>query len=49
MAYVGKMYNSRLVYDPLYPEIDCIIFMKFDWSEFYWDFEEAIPMNTSDP
>ena len=43
MAHVGQRYNFRLVYDPLYPEIDHNIFRKCDWSEFYRDAKEAIP------
>ena len=45
MAHVGQSYNSRLMYDPSYPEIDHSVFMKFDRSEFYRDAKEAIPMN----
>ena len=30
MAYAEKKYNSRLVYDPSYPEIDHSVFMKCD-------------------
>ena len=32
MAHVDQRYNSRLVYDPLYPEIDHNVFKKCDWS-----------------
>ena len=45
MAHVGQRYNSRLVYDPSYPEIDHSVMKKFDWSEFYRDAKEAIPKN----
>ena len=45
MAHVDQRYNSRLVYDPLYPEIDHSVFKKCHWSEFYRDAKEAIPMN----
>ena len=45
MAHVGQKYNSRLVYDPLYPEIDYSVFKKCVWSEFYRDAKESIPMN----
>ena len=44
-TYVGQRYNSKLVYDPLYPEINHSIFKKCDWSEFFWYSEEAIPRN----
>ena len=49
MANVGQRYNSRLMYDSLYPEIDYSVFQKCGWSEFYWDAKEAIPMNASEP
>ena len=45
MAYFGQKYNSRLVYDSLYPEIDHSSFKECDWSKFYRDANEAIPMN----
>ena len=31
MAHVGQKYKSRLVYDPLYPEIDHSVFKKCYW------------------
>ena len=49
VAQVDPWYNSRQVYDPLYPEIDHSVFKKCDWSEFYMDDKEAIPMNTPEP
>ena len=45
MAHVGQRYNFRLVYDSSYPEINQNVFKKCDWSEFYRDAKEAIPMN----
>ena len=49
MVHVGQRYNSRLVYDPLYPEKDDSVFKNCDWSQFYWDAEEPIPMNAPKP
>ena len=49
MVPVGQRYNSRLVHYPLYPEIDHNGFKKFDWSEFYHDAKEAIPVNSPEP
>ena len=49
MAHVGQKYNSRLVYDPTYPEIDHSIFKECDWTEFYRDAKETIPVNASEP
>ena len=45
MAHVGQRYNSRLVYDLSYPEIDHSVLKKCDWSEFYRDAKVAIPVN----
>ena len=45
MAHVGLRYNSRLVYDPSYPEVYHGNFKKCDWSEFYRDAKEAMQMN----
>ena len=30
MAHVGQRYNSKLLYNPLYPEKDHNVFKKFD-------------------
>ena len=49
MMHIVQRYNSRLVYDPSYPEIDHSVFKEFDWSEFYRDVKEAIPMNAPKP
>ena len=49
MAHIGQRYNSRLGYDPSYPEIDHNVFQKCDWSEFYRDTKEAIPINAPEP
>ena len=49
LAHIGQKYNSRLVYDPLYPVIDHINLKECDWSEFYRDAKEAIPMNAPVP
>ena len=46
---IGQRYNSRLVYDPLYSEIDQGIFKECDWSEFHRDAKEAISMNAPEP
>ena len=45
MAHVGQGYNSKLMYDPSYPEIDHSVFKKCDWLEFCRDAKVAIPMN----
>ena len=34
ISHVSQKYNSRLLYDNLYPEIDHSVFTECDWSEF---------------
>ena len=48
MACVGQKYNSSLVYDLSYPEMDHSIFKKYDWSEFYQDTKEALQLNATE-
>ena len=45
MVYDGQKYNSRLLYDPTYPDIDYSGFKNCDWSEFYQSTKEAIPVH----
>ena len=49
MADLKHKNNSRLVFDPTYPQIDEIIFKDFEWKDFYEDAEEAIPLNAFKP
>ena len=49
MAHVGVRYDSRLVYDSLYSAIDHSVYKKCDWSEFYGDAKDAIPVNVPKP
>ena len=50
MAHVSQKYNSRLLHDPLYPEIDQSFFKECDdWSEFYRDAKKAISLNAPEP
>ena len=48
-AYSKKHHNSRLVFDPSYPEIDMSTFTSHDWKEFYGNLQEAIPPNAPPP
>ena len=48
MTHIGQRYNSRLMYDPLYLQIDHSAFKEWDWSEFYRDLKEAISLSTSE-
>ena len=45
MAHVGQRCNSLKMFNLSYPEIDHSVFNKCNWSEFYWDAKETIPMN----
>ena len=46
MAYLRDHHNSRMAFDPSYPEIKESAFnKKADWSEFYHEAKEAIPDN----
>jgi hypothetical protein len=44
-----KKHNSRLVFDPTYPEIDMSEFKECDWKEYYGEVSEAIPPNAPSP
>jgi hypothetical protein len=48
-AYLEKKHNSRLVFDPSYPDIDMREFKECEWKEFYGDAKEAIPPNAPKP
>ena len=49
LSHVDQRYNSRLVYDPSYSEIDHNVFKKIVWSEFYRDAIDAITINDTEP
>ena len=48
-AYLKAKHNSRIVFDPTYPEIDYDKFKKRDWSTFYGKMKEIIPENAPAP
>jgi hypothetical protein len=48
-AYLEKKHNSRLVFDPTYPQIDMDEFKECDWKEYYGEVTEAIPPNAPVP
>ena len=48
-AYLEKKHNSRLVFDPTYPDIDMQQFKECDWKDFYGDVKEAVPPNAPVP
>ena len=43
MGYLKQKHNSRLIFDPTYPDIDLSSFPTYDWTKFYGDVKEAIP------
>jgi hypothetical protein len=49
MGYLQLKHNSRLIFDPMYPDIDQIAFPSFDWTVFYGNVEEAIPPDMPPP
>ena len=50
MGYLKWKHNSRLFFDPTYPDIDFDTFNYGDeWKTFYGDVTEAIPQNAPDP
>ena len=46
-AYLRKKHNSRICFDPNYPDIDKKAFKKCDWKSFYGDMKEAISPNAT--
>jgi len=44
-GFLKQKYNSRLCFDPTYPEINETDFIKCDWKQFYGEVKEAIPPN----
>ncbi len=49
MGYLQLKHNTRLIFDPTYPDIDQTAFPSFDWMEFYGNVEEAIPPDMPPP
>jgi hypothetical protein len=49
MGYVKQKHNTRLVFDPTYPDIDHRAFHQYKWTEFYGEVEEAIPADMPKP
>ena len=45
MSYLKTKHNSRLVFNPSYPNINEDDFKTCDWKEFYGGVKEAIPHN----
>ena len=48
-SYLQAKHNSRLTFDPNYPEIYHDRFKKHKWVDFYGDVKEAIPTDIPEP
>ena len=48
-AYLEKKHNSRLIFDPTYPEIDMNDFKECDWRPMYGDIKEPKPPDAPEP
>ena len=48
-SYLKIKHNSRMVFDPTYPDIDMSQFKECDWKAFYPGAKEAIPPNMPEP
>ena len=44
-ALLRDRYNSRMAFDPTYPDINKHSFKECEWKELYVDCEEEIPSN----
>jgi hypothetical protein len=42
-AYLGIYRNAIVVFDPTYPSVDMVTFIKTDWKSMYGDVKEMIP------
>jgi hypothetical protein len=49
MGYLKQKHNSRLIFDPTYPNINVSSFPTYDWIKFYGDVQEAIPHDMPEP
>ena len=49
MGYQKLRHNSRLMFDPSYPDIDHSNFQECNWTDFFEGAVETIPPNTSSP
>jgi hypothetical protein len=49
MSYLSQKHNTRLIFDPTYPKIDIGHFSQYNWTKFYGNVEEAIPVDMPEP
>ncbi len=49
MGYLKKKHNTRLVFDPTYPDIDMGDLPRYNWTKFYGDAKELMPADMPPP
>jgi hypothetical protein len=49
VSYLSQKHNTRLIFDPTYPKIDMGQFPQYNWTKFYGNVEEAIPVDMPKP
>ncbi len=49
MSYLQYKHITQLIFDRTYPKIDMESFPQFNWTKFYGDVEEAIPVDMPEP
>jgi hypothetical protein len=49
MSYLSQKHNTRLIFDPTYPKIGMGQFPQYNWTKFYGNVEEAIPVDMPKP
>jgi hypothetical protein len=49
VGYLQLKHNSRIIFDPTYPNIDQNASPTFEWTEFYGNVEEAISLDMHPP
>ena len=49
MGYLKNKHNTRLVFDPTYPDVDKGDFPQYDWTEFYGNAKEIMPADMPKP
>ncbi len=49
MSYLSQKHNTRLIFDPTYPKTDMGQFSQYNWTKFYGEVKEAIPVDMLEP
>ncbi len=49
MAYLQQKQKTRFHWDPTYPKINMDSFPQFEWTKFYGDIKDAIPVDMPEP